>query len=201
MSQFSETRLPTRTCLRWSPPEVPPAAASPPPRRTASGRRDPRQEAALESGHLALRLVPPTALLPCSAAAARAMLSGLELVGVGGGRAPVGGPPPALCQEASERDWQALVVQAEVLSCDFNTFVSEGVLSDCAAADGTQSSEVLYLTAAAVETWEKWLPVQSVSSVSFHVQSKARGFWFLCVSVFQPVVAVPTLALVSNRFV
>lgn len=75
----------------------------------------------MESGRPALRSVPPTALLPCSAAAARAMLSGLELVGVEGGRAPVGGPPPALCQEASERDWQALVVQAEVLSCDFNT--------------------------------------------------------------------------------
>lgn len=75
----------------------------------------------MEFGHLALRSVPPAALLPCSVAAARAVLSGLEVVRVESGRAPVGGPPPALCQEASERDWQALVVQAEVLSCDFNT--------------------------------------------------------------------------------
>ena len=79
--------------------------------------------------------------------------------------------------------------------------MSEGVLSGCAAADGTQSSEVLDLTAAAVETWEKWLPVQNESSVSFHFQIKVRGFWFLCVSVFQPLVAGPSLALVCNRFV
>lgn len=76
-------------------------------------------------------------------------------------------------------------------------------MRDCAAADEPRSAEVLGLTAAcaaAAEAWEKWLPVQNGSSISVHFQVNARGFWFF-VCVFQPLVAVPTLALVSDRFV
>lgn len=75
-----------------------------------------------------------------------------------------------------------------------------GVLSGHAAAGGTRSGEALHPRAAA-GTWEKWVPVQSTSSVSFHFQITASGLWFPCVCVFQPLVAVPTLALVSDRFV
>lgn len=104
----SQTHLPAVVTARGPACSRQPASPS---RRTGlwqEGTRD--RKPCWSLGCLALR----------SVTAARAVLSGLELVGVEGGRAPVGGPPPALCQEASERDWQVLVAEAEVLSCDFS---------------------------------------------------------------------------------
>ena len=152
---------------------------------------DPRQEAVLESG------VPGTAL--CDHHPRRALWVGAcrcggveERLWVGP-RRPCARKPPRGTGRRSQQRLRCFHVILAHLS-------EWGVLSGRGAAGGTRGSEALHPRAAA-GTWEKWVPVQSASSVSFHFRITASGPWFLCACEFQPMVAVPTLALVSNRFV